>query len=35
MTGEDEPDILLDEVREAMNEMKKRKAPGCNVIEAE
>ena len=35
MTGEDEPNILLHEVREVVNVMKKRKAPDCNDIEAE
>ena len=35
MNGEDEPNILLDEVREVVNAMKKRKAPDCHVIEAE
>ena len=35
MTGEDVPNILLDEVREVVNAMKKRKAPGCDGVEAE
>ena len=35
MTSEDEPDILLDEVREVVNVMKKRKVPGCDGIEVE
>ena len=33
VTGEDEPDILLDEVREAAKALRKRKAPGCDDIE--
>ena len=35
VTDEDESNILHDEVGEAMNEMKKCKAPGCDCIEAE
>ena len=35
MTGEDEPNILFDEIKEVVNAMKKFKAPGCNSIEAE
>ncbi len=35
VTGEDEPEILLDEVREAVKALRKRKAPGCDGIEAE
>ncbi len=34
LTGEEESNILLDEVRDA-NAMKKCKAPGCECIEAE
>ena len=34
VTGEDEPNILLDEVREAVNAMKKRKALGYDGIKA-
>ena len=33
--GEVEPNILLDEVREVMNAMKKLKARSCDVIKAE
>ena len=32
---DDEPSIILDEVREVVNGMKKCKAPGCDSIEAE
>ena len=35
VTGENEPNILLDEVREAGNAMKKFKTPGGDGIEAE
>ena len=33
--GEDEPNILLEEVKEAMNAMKKRKVPDCDGNETE
>ena len=35
VTGEDEPIILLDQVREVGSAMMKRKAPGCDGIKAE
>ena len=35
VTGDHEPNILLDEVRETVNVIKKREAPCCNGIEAE
>ena len=35
VTGEEQPDILLDEVREAVKALRKRKVPGCNGIEGE
>ena len=34
MTAEDELNILLDEAREVVNAMKKRKEPCCNTTEA-
>ena len=35
VTCEDEPDISLDEVREAAKTLRKRKAPGCDCTEGE
>ena len=35
VTGEDETYILFDEIREAVNVIKKSKAPSCGGIEAE
>ena len=35
VTGEDKLDILLDEVREAVKALRKRKASGCDGIEGE
>ena len=35
VTGEDEPDILLDEVRKVLKALRKRKTRGCNGIEGE
>ena len=35
VTGEDETNVLLHEVKEVVNAMKNRKAPGCDDINAE
>lgn len=35
VTDEDDPDILLDEVRQAVKALRKRKAPDCDDTEAE
>ena len=35
VTGADEPNTLLDEIRETVNAIKKFKAPDCGAIEAE
>ena len=35
VTGEDEPNILIDEIKEAVHAMKKCRASGCDGIEAE
>ena len=35
VTGENDPNILLDEVKVAGNAMRKFKTPGCDGIEAE